>query len=147
MQAIGEIELDAALIERFGGRGPRYTSYPTADRFVAGFDPAQYTQALLERAGRRLAPLGLYLHIPFCRSICYYCGCNKIGTKHQGKSAQYITALQREIELVTTLIGRNQRISHLHFGGGTPTFMLDEEFAQLFDTISKRFEMADDGEY
>ncbi|HQP65053.1 MAG TPA: oxygen-independent coproporphyrinogen III oxidase [Quisquiliibacterium sp.] len=147
MQAIGEIELDAALIERFGGRGPRYTSYPTADRFVAGFDPAQYTQALLERAGRRLAPLGLYMHIPFCRSICYYCGCNKIGTKHQGKSAQYITALQREIELVTTLIGRNQRISHLHFGGGTPTFMLDEEFAQLFDTISKRFEMADDGEY
>ncbi len=147
MQAIGEIELDPGLIERFGGRGPRYTSYPTADRFVPGFDPAQYAQALLERAGRGRAPLGLYLHIPFCRSICYYCGCNKIGTKHQGKSAQYIAALQREIDLVTTLVGRNQRISHLHFGGGTPTFMLDEEFAQLFDTISKRFEMADDGEY
>jgi len=147
MQVQGEIELDPTLIERFGGRGPRYTSYPTADRFIAGFDPAQYSQALLERAGRRLAPLGLYLHIPFCRSICYYCGCNKIGTKHQDKSAQYIAALQREIDLITTLIGRGQRISHLHFGGGTPTFMLDEEFATLFDAISKRFDLADDGEY
>ncbi len=147
MEALGEIELDTALIERFGGRGPRYTSYPTADRFSASFDPARYTQALLERAGRRLAPLGLYLHVPFCRTICYYCGCNKIGTKHQGKSAQYIAALQREIDLVTLLIGRGQRISHLHFGGGTPTFMLDEEFAQLFETIDSRFERAPDGEY
>jgi len=147
MQALGEIELDPALIERFGGRGPRYTSYPTADRFSGSFDPAQYTQALLERAGRRLAPLGLYLHVPFCRTICYYCGCNKIGTKHQEKSSQYVTALQREIELVTMLIGRGQRISHLHFGGGTPTFMLDEEFAKLFEVIGSRFELAGDGEY
>ncbi len=147
MQAFGEIELDQALIERFGGRGPRYTSYPTADRFKPGFDPAQYTQALLERAGRRQAPLGLYLHIPFCRTICYYCGCNKIGTKQQGKSAEYIEVLQREMELVTLLTGRGQRISHLHFGGGTPTFMLDEEFARLFDAIGRHFEFAPDGEY
>ena len=147
MQALGELELDPVLIERFGGRGPRYTSYPTADRMTPDFDPAQYTQALLERGGRRDAPLGLYLHVPFCRSICYYCGCNKIGTKHQGKSAQYISALQREIDLVTLLVGRGQRISHLHFGGGTPTFMLDEEFAQLFDTLGSRFDFAADGEY
>ena len=147
MQAFGEIELDPVLIERFGGRGPRYTSYPTADRFSAAFDPALFTQALLERAGRRQAALGLYLHIPFCRSICYYCGCNKIGTKHQEKSAQYVAALQREIDLITTLTGQGQRISHLHFGGGTPTFMLDEEFAQLFETIGSRFELAEDGEY
>lgn len=147
MQGFGEIELDAGLIERFGGRGPRYTSYPTADRFSAAFDPARYTQALLERAGRRSAPLGLYLHIPFCRTICYYCGCNKIGTKNQEKSAQYVTALQREMDLVTLLTGRGQRISHLHFGGGTPTFMLDEEFARLFETIGSRFELASDGEY
>lgn len=147
MQSPGDLELDHGLIERFGGRGPRYTSYPTADRFTPGFDPALYTQALLERAGRRNAPLGLYLHIPFCRSICYYCGCNKIGTKHQGKSAEYIEALAREVELVTLLTGRGQRISHLHFGGGTPTFMLDEEFARVFDTIGKHFEFAPDGEY
>ncbi len=147
MQAFGEIELDPVLIERFGGRGPRYTSYPTADRFQPGFDPASYAQALLERAGRRGDPLGLYFHIPFCRTICYYCGCNKIGTKQQGKSAEYIDVLQMEMELVTQLTGRGQRISHLHFGGGTPTFMLDEEFAQLFDAIARHFEFAPDGEY
>ncbi len=147
MQVPGNIELDPALIARFGGRGPRYTSYPTADRFTAQFDPARYTEALLERGGRREAPLGLYLHVPFCRSICYYCGCNKIGTKHPEKSAQYVAALQREITLVASLVGPGQRISHLHFGGGTPTFMRDEEFAQLFDTLGSHFDFAQDGEY
>ncbi len=145
--AFGELELDAPLIERFGGRGPRYTSYPTADRFITGFDPARHAQALLERGARRSAPLGLYFHIPFCRTICYYCGCNKIGTKHQEKSAEYVRALRREISLVTSLTGRGQKISHVHFGGGTPTFMLDEEFASLFDAISRNFEIAADGEY
>ena len=147
MQSFGELELDPDLIERFGGRGPRYTSYPTADRFTPQFDPATYTQALLERSGRKQAALGLYMHVPFCRSICYYCGCNKIGTKHQEKSAQYVSALIREMELVTLLTGRGQHISHLHFGGGTPTFMLDEEFAQIFDAISSRFELCAEGEY
>jgi oxygen-independent coproporphyrinogen III oxidase len=147
MQAIGELELDPSLIARFGGRGPRYTSYPTADRFTASFDPAEYRRALTERATRPDSALGLYFHIPFCRTICYYCGCNKIGTKHQEKSAEYVKALQHEIELVTALIGKGQRISHLHFGGGTPTFMVDEEFEQLFGTVRSHFEMAPDGEY
>lgn len=147
MQAPAQIELDPLLLQRFGGRGPRYTSYPTADRFSEQFDPARYAQSLLERAGRPDAPLGLYLHIPFCRSICYYCGCNKIGTRHQEKSAPYIRALQREIELVTSLCSHGQRISHLHFGGGTPTFLLDGEFARLFETIDKHFSIVEDGEY
>ncbi|MBP6814954.1 MAG: coproporphyrinogen III oxidase, partial [Burkholderiaceae bacterium] len=92
-----ELVIDHELVERFGGRGPRYTSYPTADRFQPRFEPANYTQALLERAGRRGAPLGLYMHVPFCRTICYYCGCNKIGTKHQEKSTEYVSALLREM--------------------------------------------------
>jgi oxygen-independent coproporphyrinogen-3 oxidase len=142
-----ELVIDHELVERFGGRGPRYTSYPTADRFQPRFEPANYTQALLERAGRRGAPLGLYMHVPFCRTICYYCGCNKIGTKHQEKSTEYVRALLREMDLVTSLIGRGQRLSHLHFGGGTPTFMLDEEFAQIFEAIGRHFDVAPDGEY
>ncbi|MBP8306984.1 MAG: oxygen-independent coproporphyrinogen III oxidase [Burkholderiaceae bacterium] len=142
-----ELVIDHDLVARFGGRGPRYTSYPTADRFQPRFEPATYTQALLERAGRRGAPLGLYMHVPFCRTICYYCGCNKIGTKHQEKSTEYVSALLREMELVTSLIGRDQRLSHLHFGGGTPTFMLDEEFAQIFEAIGRHFDVAPDGEY
>ena len=142
-----ELDIDHELVARFGGRGPRYTSYPTADRFQPRFEPATYTQALLERAGRRGAPLGLYMHVPFCRTICYYCGCNKIGTRHQEKSTEYVDALLREMELVTSLIGRDQRLSHLHFGGGTPTFMLDEEFARIFEAIGRHFDVAPDGEY
>jgi len=145
--APADLVIDQPLVERFGGRGPRYTSYPTADRFQAHFDPAQFTQALLERAGRPQAPLGLYIHVPFCQTICYYCGCNKIGTKHQEKSAQYVSALLREMGLVTSLIGRRQRLSHLHFGGGTPTFMRDEEFAQIFASVAEHFDVAPDGEY
>ncbi len=142
-----ELEIDHDLVARFGGRGPRYTSYPTADRFDPRFEPAGYSQALLERAGRRTAPLGLYLHVPFCKSICYYCGCNKIGTRHQEKSAEYVNALLREMTLVTSLVGHDQRLSHIHFGGGTPTFMRDEEFAQVFAAIHRHFDIAPDGEY
>lgn len=143
----GSLEIDHELIRRFGGRGPRYTSYPTADRFTERFGEADYRDALSARAGRRADPLGLYFHIPFCRSICYYCGCNKIGTKHQGKSAEYLDALEVEMRLVGGLLGTRQTISHLHFGGGTPTFMLDSEFARLFDLIDRHFVRAADGEY
>ncbi len=141
------LELDANLLERFGGRGPRYTSYPTADRFHANVGAGEYDRALRERAARAGSPLGVYLHVPFCKTICYYCGCNKIGTRHQSRSAQYIEALAAEMALVTDRIGRGQRISHLHFGGGTPTFMLDEEFAWLFERLHEHFDFADDGEY
>ncbi len=147
MDSATQLVIDPDLLERFGGRGPRYTSYPTADRFHPGFTDTDYLEALQERAKRRDQPLGLYFHIPFCRTICYYCGCNKIGTKHQGKSAEYLTALEREIELVTDAIGMGQTIRHLHFGGGTPTFMLDSEFEQLFAVVRKHFVMAPDGEY
>src|SRR5690606_34892935 len=143
----GEIEIDRGLIQRFGGRAPRYTSYPTADHFHDGFGPADYRRAIVERADRRGEPLGLYFHIPFCRRICYYCGCNKIGSRHQEASAQYLDALEVELRLVGDLLGSRQSISHLHFGGGTPTFMLDEELARLFGLIDRHFDRAADGEY
>ena len=139
--------VDHALIERFGGRGPRYTSYPTADRFDAGTDEAAYRDALAERGARAHDPLGLYLHIPFCRSICYYCGCNKVGTRHQSRSAEYVDVIAREIAMVADALGTRQRISHLHLGGGTPTFMLDDEFVRLFATIDRHVDREPDGEY
>jgi len=140
------LEIDHALIERFGGRGPRYTSYPTADRFDAGFAPADYLHALLERAARR-TPLGLYVHVPFCRTICYYCGCNKIGTKRTEHGDPYVEALIAEMRLITALTGRGQRLSHLHFGGGTPTFLADQAFTRLFDAITTHFVLDPAGEY
>ena len=143
----GEIEIDNELIERFGGRAPRYTSYPSADRFHDGFGPADYRQAILERAKRPDEALGLYFHTPFCRRICYYCASNKIGSRHQESSAQDLDALDAELRLVGSLLGARQTISHLHFGGGTPTFMLDEELARLFGLIDRHFDRAADGEY
>lgn len=139
--------IDAELLERFGGRGPRYTSYPTADRFDERVDAQRFARALAERADRRGESLGLYVHIPFCRVICYYCACNKIGTKHVEQSTPYLDAIRREVGLVTDLTGRGQPVRHLHFGGGTPTFMPDAELGELVDCLRSHFEFADDGEY
>ncbi len=139
--------IDAELLRRFGGQGPRYTSYPTADRFDVSVDAGRYALALEQRAGRRGEPLGLYVHIPFCRTICYYCACNKIGTKHVERSVPYLAALKREIALVTERTGQGQPVRHLHFGGGTPTFMPDEELGELVDTLHRHFEFSDAGEY
>ncbi len=143
------LEIDADLLNRFGGSGPRYTSYPTADRFHPGFDAQDYERALVRRAGSRAEPLGLYVHIPFCRTICWYCACNKIGTKHPEQGEPYIDALIAELELVIRRIGAGHRISHLHFGGGTPTFLNDAGLERLITAFRSRFDfVADDvGEY
>ncbi len=139
--------IDDELLRRFGGRGPRYTSYPTADRFDERVGAERHAQALATRAARHGEPLGLYVHIPFCRSICYYCGCNKIGTRHVEQVFPYLAALEREVGLVAALTGRGQPISHLHFGGGTPTFMPDAELGALIDMLRRAFDFREDGEY
>jgi oxygen-independent coproporphyrinogen-3 oxidase len=122
------------LLARFDVPGPRYTSYPTADRFVEAFGEADYVQALQQRQSGTLSkqpPLSLYVHIPFCESLCYYCACNKIITKHKERAADYLRYLRKEVELHTQHLGRGQAVSQLHLGGGTPTFMSDEELRQL----------------
>jgi oxygen-independent coproporphyrinogen-3 oxidase len=130
--------------------GPRYTSYPTADRFVEAFGEAEYVQALQQRqsgtVGRQL-PLSLYVHIPFCESLCYYCACNKIITKHKERAAEYLRYLRKEVELHTQHLGRGQAVSQLHLGGGTPTFMSDEELRQLMALLRKHFKFVPGGEY
>jgi oxygen-independent coproporphyrinogen III oxidase len=143
------LEIDEDLLQRFGGNGPRYTSYPTADRFQEGFGPQDYERALVRRAASRDEPLGLYIHIPFCRTICWYCACNKIGTKHPEQADPYIDALLAELDLVIQRIGRGHRLSHLHFGGGTPTFLPDQGLERLIDAFRSRFDFASDdvGEY
>ncbi|MGD9942204.1 MAG: oxygen-independent coproporphyrinogen III oxidase [Burkholderiaceae bacterium] len=139
--------IDEELLRRFGGRGPRYTSYPTADRFQPTFPSGDYARALAARRDRRDDALGLYLHLPFCKSICWYCACHKIGTRHESMARPYVDALCREIDLVAALTGSGQRINHLHFGGGTPTFMSDAELGELMQHLRQVFEFAPDGEY
>ena len=138
------------LLTRFDVPGPRYTSYPTADRFVEAFGEQDYVEALSERqvggVGKPL-PLSLYVHIPFCESLCYYCACNKIITKHKERASDYLRYLGKEMALHTRLIGRGQSVSQLHLGGGTPTFMSDDELRQLMSLLREHFEFVPGGEY
>jgi oxygen-independent coproporphyrinogen-3 oxidase len=136
------------LLKRFDIPGPRYTSYPTADRFVEAFTEADYIQALEQRrAGSMALPLSLYVHIPFCESVCYYCACNKVITKHHEKASEYLRYLAREVELQVDHFGRGHSVSQLHLGGGTPTFLSDNELEDLMAMIRRNFVLAPGGEY
>ncbi len=137
--------LSPDLLRRFDVPGPRYTSYPTADRFVEAFTATDYTQALAQRREGPAAlalPLSLYVHIPFCESLCYYCACNKIITKQHNRAEAYLRYLGREMDLHTAVIGTNQPVTQLHLGGGTPTFLSDDELRELMSMIRRSFALA-----
>lgn len=141
------------ILSRLDVNGPRYTSYPTADRFVEAYGPAQYLQALQQRAegggavGGGAAPLSIYVHIPFCESVCYYCACNKVITKHHERAAEYLQALGVEIDMVIEQLGRGQAVSQLHFGGGSPTFLSDDELEGLIGKLQSAFRFVPGGEF
>ncbi len=138
------------LLQRYDVAGPRYTSYPTADRFVEAFGESEYLQALEQRRdglGAKAYPLSLYVHIPFCESLCYYCACNKIITKHHERGAEYLRYLEREVDLNIAHLGQGQVVSQLHLGGGSPTFLSDAELMQLMAMLRRNFSFAPGGEY
>ncbi len=130
-------------LRRLDVPGPRYTSYPTADRFVEAFGPLEYRQALEERAqGARVGgppALSLYVHVPFCESVCYYCACNKVITKHHDRATEYLDALELEIALHAGVLGSGQPVSQLHLGGGSPTFLSDTELQRLMASLRAAF--------
>jgi len=144
------IEFDAGLIARLNRNGPRYTSYPTADRFRGDFGYADYLKAV---AGLRTRgsdkPLSLYIHIPFCDTVCYYCACNKIVTKRRDKAVTYLAYLKREVEMQGRLFHGMNHIEQLHFGGGTPTYLTDQQMEELMLALRRSFTFAPDevGEY
>ncbi len=130
------IEIEESLIRRFDKLGPRYTSYPTADRFHADFAENNYLAQLQARAADpNRAPLSVYVHIPFCASLCYYCACNKIITKDRSRSASYLRYLEQELALLAPYLGGRQQSVQLHLGGGTPTFLNDKELSQLMQLL------------
>ena len=144
------VQFDAELIGRLNKSGPRYTSYPTADRFSASFDYRDYLQAVASLRTRGSdKPLSLYVHIPFCDTVCYYCACNKIVTKNREKAAVYLSYLKREIEMQGRLFAGMNQIEQLHFGGGTPTYLSDSQMGELMDHLRRWFRFAPDsvGEY
>jgi oxygen-independent coproporphyrinogen III oxidase len=135
----------ADLVRRLDHTGPRYTSYPTADRFVEAFSADDYARALgmvAQGLNQAAAPLSVYVHVPFCESLCYYCGCNKLVTRHHQRVKPYLYHLTQEVELHTRLIGRGRPVSQLHLGGGTPTFLTDEELEELMLTLSRHFDLS-----
>jgi len=142
------IEFDAGLVRRFDRNGPRYTSYPTADRFAASFDAAAYAAWAGRRSiGGSERPLALYVHLPFCRDVCFYCACNKIVTRNAGKAAQYLEYLAREIDMQAALFSGDRRITQMHWGGGTPTYHDLEDLRALFLRLEERFDFSPRGEY
>ena len=139
--------VDTALIHKYGGNGPRYTSYPTADRFVEAFDADAYRHWLgIRRIGGFARPLGLYVHVPFCDTLCFYCACNKIATRDHSKAVKYVGYLEREIALVAAALGDDRKLTRMHWGGGTPTFLGNDLSTRLVRAIRDHFELDPAGE-
>ena len=142
--------ISTELLQRFDIPGPRYTSYPTADRFVEAFGESQYQDALLQRghsARSHAFPLSVYVHIPFCTSLCYYCACNKIITHQYAKALSYLESLHQELALLSPYLGEGNKVSQLHLGGGTPTYLRDPELRSLMKMLGETFSWQEGGEY
>jgi oxygen-independent coproporphyrinogen-3 oxidase len=147
-ESVTQLLVDMELIRQLDKNGPRYTSYPTADRFIETFEAKSYSQWVAKREiGGVDLPLSLYIHMPFCNTLCFYCACNKVITKDRSKSAEYVRYLIKEMAMQAMLLGPDQVIEQLHFGGGTPTFLSDDEIRRVMVSIRQHFRLVEDGEY
>ncbi|MEN8762780.1 MAG: oxygen-independent coproporphyrinogen III oxidase [Thiogranum sp.] len=142
------VEFDVDLIRRYAGSGPRYTSYPTAMEFSPSVGEQDYVNWVSEsNLSRR--PLSLYVHIPFCAHVCFYCACNKVVTADRSKAEPYLESLYREIRLQASLVDPDRRVDQLHWGGGTPTFLNEKQMCALMQALGENFYLHEDdrGEY
>lgn len=142
------VQWDDALIQRYNLSGPRYTSYPTAPQFHSGFD-LQHWQRAMTIGNDLRKPLSLYVHIPFCSTICFYCGCNKVVTANRKRTEPYLAALKREISLQAAAADRSRSVNQLHWGGGTPSYLDDKQTTELMEHIRAEFPLRSDdrGDY
>jgi len=141
-------EIDLDLIRKLDRNGPRYTSYPTADRFVEAFGAETYRSWAAKRnIGGIHRNLSLYVHLPFCNTVCFYCACNKVVTRDKTKGEKYLDYLAREIALQASLFKWDPTVRQMHWGGGTPTFFGVEQLARLYALLRSNFKFAADGEY
>jgi len=140
-----QIIFNKQLIDRYDRSGPRYTSYPTVLQFSEAYDDKDYLEWVATSNDDPIpASLSLYLHIPFCNTICYYCGCSKIVTKDTSQAEKYIKLLQQEIAIQGALFDKTRPVVQIHWGGGTPTFLDDDTIGTILGTIRKHFTVADD---
>jgi len=141
------VAASAESIEALDTRAPRYTSYPTADRFVEAFGPDDYARHLATRNMNHGVPLSVYLHIPFCSQLCFYCACNKTITQNYAKAEPYVERLIDELAMVDTHLTTSRRLRQIHWGGGTPTFLKASEIVRLMDAMRDTFDFEEAGEY
>ena len=134
--------LDLDLIRKYSAAAPRYTSYPPATKFTADLATLPLDEAIAADNAPGAGPLSLYFHLPFCESLCWYCGCNTIITTQRGAAAEYLDDLKREMELVAARLDGNRLVQQVHFGGGTPTFLQPAELARLGLRIRELFHLA-----
>ena len=142
--SLGSVAWDKGLIEKYDIAGPRYTSYPTAPQFSSAYTADDYRAEAGVELRQSIAPLSLYLHIPFCQNICYYCACNKIVTSDRSVSRVYLDYLVKEIQMQGELASKHRTVMQLHLGGGTPTFLDDAELTELMHTLAMHFSLTDD---
>lgn len=140
-----KVQFDQALVERYNLSGPRYTSYPTAVQFHEGFDYVAYERFVAASNAELIPqPLSVYMHLPFCNSLCYYCGCTKKITRHPEHGKAYLAALYREIEMQGALFDTDRQVQQLHLGGGTPTFFDDAQLGALIEKLGEHFSLIED---
>jgi oxygen-independent coproporphyrinogen-3 oxidase len=137
------VSWDAELLQRYDLQGPRYTSYPTAPQFLNDFNSQDFARAV-NKSNVSERELSLYFHIPFCETLCYYCGCHKIVTHHKERAQPYLESLEREMALMAGHINTDKKVAQLHWGGGTPTYISEQEMAWLMDATRRHFNLRDD---
>ncbi|PBP40280.1 oxygen-independent coproporphyrinogen III oxidase [Pseudomonas syringae] len=142
------IRWDSDLIHRYDVAGPRYTSYPTAVQFHTQVGAFELLHALRE-SRKASRPLSLYVHLPFCANICYYCACNKVITKDRGRAQAYLQRLEHEMQMLACHLAPGQVVEQLHLGGGTPTFLSHDELRRLMAQLRLHFNLLEDdsGDY
>jgi len=134
------------LVQRYNRAGPRYTSYPTAPSWSDQYGPEEYIKAMEASSVDSDEPLSLYVHIPFCRKLCWFCGCNKVITNDSNRTDVYLDRIEKELALVLEHLGERRRVSQIHWGGGTPSLMSDEQTRRSFDMLAGSFEILDTAE-
>ncbi len=145
---MSRVEFDSDLIRRYDGPGPRYTSYPTAVQFTEEFGVDDYRRlALASNDAEGTRPLSIYVHIPFCHTLCYYCGCHKVVTRTAGVAEEYLRYMMREAELHAELFDSTRPVVQLHLGGGTPTYLTHDEMTGLIEGLGRHFSLARDTDH
>ncbi|MNZ39127.1 Oxygen-independent coproporphyrinogen-III oxidase [compost metagenome] len=141
------LSFNRSLVEKYDRPGPRYTSYPTAPQFHQAFAVDDYRQAVARSNRAPAKQLSVYIHIPFCKSLCYYCACNKIITQKTHRAVEYLSYLKREIAMQAALFDQSRKLTQLHLGGGTPTYLTSEQLGELMACLHEHFNLDDSDEH